>query len=531
MNQQLSLIVSQTEQLIDNAKYNIKAFSTSNALQSAIRQDYPVTAYGSYLFTSAMKASVDNIMDIPSLVISGYIQTYDGKIYDIKKDNVSYYPTAEQNRRYEDIVERIGQIMVEPPLDNSGKSALRISKSLIDIDNGQCLGILTMDLKEEMFYDVYRDLSQSSSLLFFLTDRNNTVISSQDRSLLQQPLPKFGKIHTSGNDEPQIIEYQNTRYLSMALPVACADMTLYCLFPYSRILTGSISLGALVIFVGIFMILGTIILAELLSRSLTKPLDQLSVYAREVGKGNLEASIALSCEDEIGSLADEFSNSVQNIRSLTQKIYAEQAQKKEYALTLLQAQINPHFLYNCLDNISTLVESGENETADKMIHHLGHYYRGILSKGRNIITISEELDLIRDYMQIQLIRTPELFTYDITVSPEILEYKTLKFLLQPIIENSIIHGFSGYRKKGHINIHGYQNEKGIFLEITDNGKGFHADYPGQILTPADNSFPRHFGLMNIHERLQLKYGPQYGLTVLSIPGRGTTVTVHFPKVP
>lgn len=524
MEQQLTLVADRTAQIISNAKYNIKAFSISDTLQATIQGNYSTNAYGSYLFCASMNAAVDNIMDISNLVTNGYIHTFDDKIYYIKEDSISYTPTPEQCRHYEEIAQKKGRIIIGPPMDSSGKSAFNFSKSIIDIDSGRYLGLLTMDLREELFYNVYSSLSENGKQLFFLTDENHTVLSSQDRALCQQPLP------FSVSSETEIIDYQNTRYLMMQVPVDETGFSIYSLLPYSTVMQEAVSLGALVSVIGLLMILGTILLSHILSRSLVRPLEQLSVYAREVGKGNLDAALSIRSEDEIGALAEEFTNSVQNIKYLTTKIYTEQTHKKEYALNLLQAQINPHFLYNCLDNISTLVESGENKTADQMLHYLGRYYRLILSKGRNIITIEEELQLITDYMQIQLLRTPDLFTYEIDIDPSIVEYKTLKFLLQPIVENSIMHGFYGYRKDGHISIKGQVEDGTIRISVTDNGKGFSTNSNEEILSPLENTIPQHFGLRNIHERIQLKYGPDYGIQIFSIPKEGTTITLRFPKI-
>ena len=132
--EKLLLVSGQAEQILSNVKYNIKAFSTSSALQNVIAESYPETTYGNYLFTTSMHSAVHNIMDISSLISDGYIQTFDGKVYDIKTDSIQI-PTADMNAYYDEIVSQNGKIIMGKPMNQGGGSALNISKSLIDIDN------------------------------------------------------------------------------------------------------------------------------------------------------------------------------------------------------------------------------------------------------------------------------------------------------------------------------------------------------------------------------------------------------------
>ena len=220
----------------------------------------------------------------------------------------------------------------------------------------------------------------------------------------------------------------------------------------------------------------------------------------------------------------------ESIRELTIRIYNEQNQKKEFELRLLQAQINPHFLYNCLDNISSLITDKKNDTSISMIYHLGKYYRYVLSKGRNIITIHEEIDLIRNFLEIHLIKSPDLFTYNIEIDPLVLDFKILKMLLQPIVENSVVHGFSGYTTGGRLYVKGFSESDNIFIIISDNGKGIPENILNSLFLPTSPSFPKHFGLKNIKERLQLKFGDNFHFEVSSVENKKTEVTIRFPKV-
>ena len=535
----LSLVTGQTDQILSNITYNIKAFSTSSALQDAIRAEYPDNNYGNYMFSSTMHNAVHNIMEIQSLISSGYIHTRDGRVFDIKTDEIRT-PDAEMDARYREIAAEKGRILLEYPADKSGAAALTVSKSLIDIRSGSCLGILTFDIKESLFYDSYHSVSDEENECFLLIDSAGTIISSENRDELQTTaspeilglLEGMGKPeqktqYKSGGKIPQ--ETTAEHMLLLSSETENGDYLVVYMMRYYRIYKEALNLALFLLIIGILVLVVGVLLSSRLAQSIVGPVIRLADYADEAGKGNFDLPVPVHSGDEIGFLAERFGVMNHNIKELTTGIYNEQTQKKEYELKMLQAQINPHFLYNCLDNISSLITDQKNETATAMVSHLGRYYRAILSKGRNIITIREELELIRAYLEIQLIRIPDLFTYEITVDEDILDFKILKMILQPIVENSVIHGFAGFKNSGRIKIEGTLQNQTVCILISDNGKGIPEGSRSSIFAPAPTAIPKHFGLKNIQERIRLKHGEKYGISIKSEQGQGTQIEVRFPK--
>ena len=535
----LSLVTGQADQILSNITYNIKAFSTSSALQDAIRAEYPDNNYGNYMFSSTMHNAVHNIMEIQSLISSGYIHTRDGRIFDIKTDEIRA-PDAEMDARYREIAAEKGRILLEYPADKSGAAALTVSKSLIDIRSGSCLGILTFDIKESLFYDSYHSVSDEENECFLLIDSAGTIISSENRDELQTTaspeilglLEGMGKPeqktqYKSGGKIPQ--ETTAEHMLLLSSETENGDYLVVYMMRYYRIYKEALNLALFLLIIGILVLAAGVLLSSRLAQSIVGPVIRLADYADEAGKGNFDLPVPVHSGDEIGFLAERFGVMNHNIKELTTRIYNEQTQKKEYELKMLQAQINPHFLYNCLDNISSLITDQKNETATAMVSHLGRYYRAILSKGRNIITIREELELIRAYLEIQLIRIPDLFTYEITVDEDILDFKILKMILQPIVENSVIHGFAGFKNSGRIKIEGTLENQTVCILISDNGKGIPEGSRSSIFAPAPTAIPKHFGLKNIQERIRLKHGEKYGISIKSEQGQGTQIEVRFPK--
>lgn len=523
----LTLVSDQTEQILANITYNIKAFSTSSSLQDAIRTEYPDNEFGNFLFSSAIHSSIYNIMDIQSLISSGYIQTYDGRVFNIKTEEIGS-PDSTMDQRYKDIVSQKGRIILGPAMDKSGGSALSVSKSLIDINTGVCLGVLTFDIRESLFHASYESISDNSSGHFMLVDSFGTVISAENREELQTSAPAYilKLLSDSKTSEPDTLSGQN---LIMISQTETGDYQVVYEMNYYRIYKEAFNLALLLLLIGMVVMFITIFLSTKLAHSIVRPITQLAAYADESGQGHFDLPIPVQSEDEIGFLAERFRIMNTNIKELTTCIYNEQNQKKEFELKMLQAQINPHFLYNCLDNISSLITDTKNDTAVSMVYHLGRYYRSILSKGRNIITIREEISMIRAYLEIQLIKAPDLFTYEIDMEPSIPDFKILKMILQPIAENSVIHGFAGYKNKGIIQIRGYMEDSDVCIAVTDNGKGIPKAILNTLSSPAQTAFPKHFGLKNIQERLQLKFGMNYGITIRSEENQKTVVMVRFPK--
>ena len=208
--------------------------------------------------------------------------------------------------------------------------------------------------------------------------------------------------------------------------------------------------------------------------------------------------------------------------------------KRQAQYLALQNQINPHFLYNTLDTIVWLIEGGDPDKAVNMVMSLSDFFRLVLSKGREYITIREEEMHIRSYLQIQQVRYRDILDYEIDFDPALYQYKILKLTLQPLVENSLYHGIKYKRAKGSIRVTGRLLEGRIVLTVTDDGVGMEAgeleNLISEIGKPCKDT-GKGFGLANVNERIRMNFGTEYGMTIQSAPGEGTTVTVTIPAEP
>jgi two-component system sensor histidine kinase YesM len=208
-----------------------------------------------------------------------------------------------------------------------------------------------------------------------------------------------------------------------------------------------------------------------------------------------------------------------------EQVYNEQQQKKEYELSALQSQINPHFLYNTLESITSLIQLNRNDDAILVVKALAKFYRTTISNGKTIITIKEELSNIENYLIIQNIRYQHKLAYTIDIDDNILDNKIIKLSLQPIVENSIYHGIRPLKRLGHIHIIGKKYSKGIIISIIDNGIGID---PNKInILKKSKGNPTSFGLWSVDQRIKLYFGSIYGVKIQNV-FQGTHIDILLP---
>ena len=253
----------------------------------------------------------------------------------------------------------------------------------------------------------------------------------------------------------------------------------------------------------------------------------------EVEKGNLQVELKAKDTDEIGMLYQSFNFMLRNMKALVKEQYENGKAIKSAELKALQAQINPHFLYNTLDLINWEAMDHNAPEIAEISRALARYYKISLNRGEDIITLNEELRHVETYVQIQNYRFDNRISLHIDVPEELRSLKIQKIVLQPLVENSILHGMLMLEQgeKGTVTITGWKQSGDLFLTVKDEGVGMPASQLRNILTDKPVVDRHGYGIRNIHKRLQLQYGEKYGLHFDSTPGKGTTVTIRIPIDP
>lgn len=277
--------------------------------------------------------------------------------------------------------------------------------------------------------------------------------------------------------------------------------------------------------------ISAVLLIVMMSDKVYRRIRKLILSMEEVENGNFNVSIKHGEHDEFGYMYSSFNNMVSKIRSLFGELYEQKLLQKEAELKLLQSKINPHFIYNIFDNMNWLIQLKRFEELEVLVDSVSSYYKKSLNAGKDFITVSDTLDQLKNYVQIQQIRFKNRFDCEFDFDPDITDMLIPNFILQPLLENAICHGIEPKTEKGHIFVKGIHIDDRVFFTVEDNGVGISIRKLQDIISylkgekaETDN----FFALANINKRIKIHYGEAYGLTVKSSEGEGTKVTVFIP---
>ncbi len=287
----------------------------------------------------------------------------------------------------------------------------------------------------------------------------------------------------------------------------------------------------LVALVGVVVAVG--IMSYLIPLSITRPFKELSQVTDEIAKGNLSVRANVNTGVEATALSNSMNTMIDKINELLEQVTTEQIRLRKAEFELLQAQINPHFLYNTLDAIIWLAEAGEQKRVVGMVRNLSDFFRTSLNQGKDINSIKEEMLHVKSYLEIQHVRYQDILSYDIEVPEALYIYSIPKITIQPLVENALYHGIKNKRGMGHISIRGEAGEKDFTITVTDDGIGIDETRLRQVQSGIQNKIltgKDFYGLYNVCERIRLNFGEEYGIFIESVYGEGTSVRVILPYV-
>ncbi|UVI29748.1 sensor histidine kinase [Paenibacillus spongiae] len=416
--------------------------------------------------------------------------------------------------------------------DGEGQPYLMLGRKYYNFNTGQRLGYLVVYIRERALYDVYKNM--------VFSDWGNAMLLSEDRYVLSAPDPAQAG---TAIYEPELFQVGGDGYKMTELK---GDPAI--IFNYR--LTGDVQKNGLnwhiVSMVSqqeLFKRLGHIkryayVLQAVLiaagfavswyvSKRIVTPVNRLARIIRKYRESGSTARpyVQWQNNDELALLENSFNDMVVRIEELIARNNEDKDRQRETELIALQAQINPHFLYNTLDAIGWIAKMNDQPTIERMIIALASFYRLSLHKGDKYITVKEELGIIKSYMTLEEMRFPDKFEVTYEVDEEITDDAVLKIILQPLVENAIKHGIGQKRGKGQLRIKGYRDRKDLVFEVQDDGIGF--DPAGLHGMQQDTSYKGGgYGIRNVDERIKLEYGSRCGIQIDSSHGRGTTVTVR-----
>lgn len=388
------------------------------------------------------------------------------------------------------------------------------------------LGYLLVQISERKFSDVLEGLSFVRDGNIFIVNQDNMIVSGNNTTLLNQPLdPDYVNVLDDNEDQifqvianghqEKYLTYQtlanHSWNLMAVIPVISYQHALLELKRYFAIIFGIAAIVSAVI-----SVLNTL--------TFSRPVKRLLQAMQDFGEGDFNVISNVTSSDEIGLLSQNFNRMVYNINDLIDKVYAETMLKQEAELKSLRMQINPHFLYNTLETINWLSREKGVDEVGEMAKSLGDmmYYT---INGSDFTSVKDEVINIRNYLMIQGIRYGDRISFDVDIPEQLYAYKLPKLILQPLIENAIIHGLENREEGGRIIVHGMIKNKMLQLSVADNGVGMSQEKIRTILSQDSND---SIGIRNVNQRLQLYFGTERGLKIQSIENVGTEVLLAIP---
>lgn len=395
-------------------------------------------------------------------------------------------------------------------------------------------GVLLVDLNYNVIDNLCKQIQLGKRGYVFIVDPSGDLVYHPQQQIMNTQL-KSERIEEilQANDGTLMFDTGNEKKIYTVLSTRFGWKIVGVIYP-EELARNKHAMQWSAAFWGSLCLAVALTISFIFSFTLTRPLKALESHMKLVEKGNFELRVDIENTNEIGKLARSFNLMIGKIRELMQQIVHEQEKKRISELKALQAQIKPHFLYNTLDSIIWMAETGKMSEVVSMTSALAKLLRSSISKGEELVPIAIELEQIRNYLTIQQIRYRRKFTYSIDVPEELHKAKILKLVLQPLVENAIYHGMKHKAEPGHIRITGQRKQGVIELAVTDDGVGMPPEKALTILTeprPAsEGPTSSGVGVHNVNHRIELYFGPGYGLHFESELEEGTTVTIRIPEL-
>ena len=417
---------------------------------------------------------------------------------------------------------------VQNAVRNQYDWVVTLSRSITSNVSPGVYGIFFVDLNYNSIRDLCERISLGQKGYIYILDRNGRIVYHPQQQLIYSGMKKE-LLSEVMDTEVSSLQTEDGRLYT----ISRSEMTGWTVVGVSyvpELMAGADAARLTYMLVAMALFAVALVLAWLLSNEITKPVKALELSMKEVERGNFRhAALEVRDANEIGRLTHSFNLMTEEIENLMVQSEKEQRAKRKYELRVLQAQINPHFLYNTLDSIIWMAEWGKNQEVVKMTSSLARLLRRSISNEQEVVTIAEEIDYTEAYLTIQKMRYQDKLEYQIDVEPEILEERMIKLVLQPLVENAIYHGIKYKEGKGLIEIRGFRRDGNIVLQVEDDGRGMDAETKKHIFEKhVRDTKSNGVGVNNVSERIRLFYGAEYGLHYESEPGKGTTAEVVLP---
>lgn len=501
------------ENLLDNALKNSLRIANDPKVQAVLRDSTPKDVSEIYSRELELDNELSYIQNYVDNIFGFYIIGANGLQF---KSNFSspIYKNWKDFTWYRRIIYTGTPIWFEPhngsyTVDTIGQPLITLGLRIVDKSSGEILGVILTDIEVET---IQRIISQGIGDSGHLSLYGNTGKIEIAHSISAEKFPAS-----------ELSTFLDIKHTGWILEGHIHEETIKAsIFSMYKPILLIMLLIAVIDFIAAL---------SFVNRTIS-PLRDLAGLMKIVQSGNFEVNMDFQSDDEIGMLSNSFNIMVSKINTLMKDLYEEHEKLRISEMKTLEAQINPHFLYNTLESIIWLARAGQNNDVVRLVFSLTNLLRIGLSRGRTLVTIEEEIEHIKNYLVIQEVRFEDEFESILVIPEPVLKNKTLKLILQPIVENAIYHGIMKMDGKGQIIIACEYTENDIFFIVKDTGPGIVEDKVKKINTYLSKMEESEIGLglRNVNERIKLYFGPEYGIEFESAAGTGTRVSIHIPRI-
>ncbi len=517
--------------MLDNTSFNSRIIMGNMDIQDILTyKELANTQESQRKLTNYLVTLMDSAPYIKSVYIFDNFDTRYGsdkkylkslKIQNIK--NAYWYKDVEKEQGYY-IVRLNADSVFNIYSSEKTVSLLRIINNNITM---KPIGLLMVNLSEDGFQSCYNEIVQKYGTRIVILDENNRIISTND-DLDQEEYRNLLDSQVYKETNSSIFDHNDKPYLYSTMFLERYGWKMIIGIPLEQLQAeGSLyRMASLLIIIlnGVLLCIGIIFV----SRLITSPIHRLLKSMKAVESGQFDIVEMETGNDEIGKLKNGYNLMVIEIKNLIGRIVTEQKTKRKAELNVLQEQIKPHFLYNTLDAMGYLALARKNGELYDALEALGSYYRKCLSKGSEIITVEDELEIVRDYIHLQLLRYGDIFSVHYDIDDEILRYSTVKLILQPLVENSIYHGIKPKGEHGDIRISAKLQDGYVIFTVEDNGMGMTEEELEQLNNNALDNNLNSFGLRGTIQRVKIYYEREDLYIIESTYKQGTKITLRIP---
>ncbi len=426
-----------------------------------------------------------------------------------------------------------------PKYKNRTGYVFAVSRAIKDLNSVEILGVISVFVDAALFEESIEKIQSISGERFLIVSNDGVLIYDSESSNISKKIHEtdmsFLDMQTILNSgENYSVNHEGQDYLIMPTQIQESEWMFVRVVPEAGLEKGIKATQLRLVSIIIAFFAFCLFVAFILSSGITKPIKKILTVMKVAGKGDLSVRAETKGTDEMNQLGHGFNSMIAEIEELIHDVYISNYKKKEAELNALQAQINPHFIYNTLESIRMMAKTNGDEDASRMLFVLGKLLRYGINAKKQIVTITEEIDHLKDYIKLQNHRFDEKFDLIIDVNKELLTIKIIKLVFQPVVENAIFHALETIEGKGIITLKGYIKGTDAVFEIIDNGLGMSQSQLEAINTSINDFDVQHdgsrgIGLRNINERIKLYFGIEYGLKIYSVLNEGTKVVIKIPK--